>query len=343
MKRVKTDFLIARAHMQKNSWIRPLVKIVFTIFVLAFLFRKTSLHELASKISEVDGRLVCVSIMVLFLLNLNVAIRWRIILRHFGVIRPLLSLWRFTMIGAFFNQFLPSGMGGDIFRIWYVQGSGVPFGRAVACVVVDRVIGLLGLFIVLAIGVPYLLATTQNEAVQTLILILVAFMAGAIAVFLRLDLVSRALCKFAYFCKWDRESGRLASLLNGAETCAANTRSLLRAWPDGFVTLTLSVINQTALGLLVFMLARGAGNQLELFAALFVFPFVLLFSMLPISVAGWGVRESAMVVAFSEIGMPMDIALGVSILFGICLIISTLPGACLWLLRYPRLTKQIDN
>jgi hypothetical protein len=53
--------------------------------------------------------------------------------------------------------------------------------------------------------------------------------------------------------------------------------------------------------------------------------------MLPISFAGWGLREGAMVVAFRLAGVPAEAALGASILFGLCLLASSLPGAVIWL------------
>jgi uncharacterized membrane protein YbhN (UPF0104 family) len=71
------------------------------------------------------------------------------------------------------------------------------------------------------------------------------------------------------------------------------------------------------------------GDHLDFFAAVVVFPFVLLLSMIPISLAGWGLREGAMFVVFALLGMPSEIALGVSILFGTWLLLSSLPGACL--------------
>ena len=338
------DSLISSNREQKNSLrVSVLFKIAAAILIFTFLFRQTSPYELFSKISQIDLRTLCFCIVTMFLLNFSIATRWRIILRHFGAKRPIASLWRFTMIGAFFNQFLPTGMGGDIFRVGYVQTSGVPFLTAVNSVVIDRIIGFLGLFILIVIGVPYLLAMTQIGTILTTLLILVGLLAAVILLFLRLDLLNRALCKFPYFSKWRCSQGFLARLLNSFEQCAADARSLLRKWPDSFIVLFLSLVNQTILGLIVCMLARAMGNHIDFLAAVFLFPFVLLLSMIPISLAGWGLREGAMVVLFALLGMPREIALGVSILFGICMLLSALPGACLWLFGSRYFTAKIGN
>jgi hypothetical protein len=53
--------------------------------------------------------------------------------------------------------------------------------------------------------------------------------------------------------------------------------------------------------------------------------------MVPISVAGWGIREGAMIVAFGFVGVPEADALVVSILFGLTLIAAGAPGGVLWL------------
>jgi uncharacterized protein (TIRG00374 family) len=329
---------------KKNRWsISTLVKVAIAIFILTYLFRHTSAHDLISKIKQIDLFTLCFCIAVLFVLNLSIAIRWQIILRHFGADGFFASLWRFTMIGAFFNQLLPTGMGGDIFRIGYARASGVPLVTAVKSVLIDRIIGFLGLIILIVIGVPYLLSVTQIGTVIITLLILVGLLATAISLFLRIDLLNRALCKFPYFSKWRCSLGFSARLLNSVEQCATDARSLLSNWPNGLIVLFLSLINQTFLGLVVFLLARAMGDHLDLFATVVAFPFVLLLSMIPISLAGWGLREGAMVVVFELLGMPRDTALGVSILFGICLFLSALPGACMWLVGPRYVTAKVGS
>ena len=337
------DSLVSIKRNQKNRWVSTLIKTAVAVFIFTYLFRQISPFDLVNKVREIDLVILCFCIAVLFLLNLSIAIRWKIILRYFGVGLPFLSLWRFTMIGAFFNQFLPTGMGGDLFRIGYARTSGVPLLTAITSVIVDRIIGFLGLFILLTIGTPYLLAIVQSGVVLTTLLILVVLTVVAISVFIRLDMLSRALIKFPFFSKWICSLGHLVSLLKRIEQCAADTRTLLRKWPNGYIVLILSLANQIILGLVIFLIARAMGDHLDLFAAVVVFPFVLLLSMIPISLAGWGLREGAMVVVFALIGMPSDIALGVSILFGICLLLSALPGACLWLVGHSHGSVKISD
>jgi len=60
---------------------------------------------------------------------------------------------------------------------------------------------------------------------------------------------------------------------------------------------------------------------------------VILVTTLPISIAGWGVREGAMVTAFALVGVPREGALVLSLMLGILGIVMMIPGGVLWLLR----------
>jgi glycosyltransferase 2 family protein len=56
-----------------------------------------------------------------------------------------------------------------------------------------------------------------------------------------------------------------------------------------------------------------------------------LIQLLPVSLAGWGVREVVLVVALASFGIPAEAALATSVLLGLCLVIVGLPGGLIWL------------
>jgi uncharacterized membrane protein YbhN (UPF0104 family) len=97
------------------------------------------------------------------------------------------------------------------------------------------------------------------------------------------------------------------------------------------------------LNVLVFwMLGQSLGLIITLDQWFVVAPTVLLISMLPISIGGWGVREGAMVVALHGLGIPSEKALLSSILFGLCTVTATLPGAIFWIsTRKPSTGREI--
>jgi uncharacterized membrane protein YbhN (UPF0104 family) len=97
------------------------IKFLVTFFILWLLFKDEPVTVFLSKIHEVDANFIFFGILLLFLFNFSVAIRWRVVLRNIGLNYSLSDLSRYTFIGAFFNQVLPTGMSGDVFRVWCLE------------------------------------------------------------------------------------------------------------------------------------------------------------------------------------------------------------------------------
>jgi uncharacterized protein (TIRG00374 family) len=283
-----------------------------------------------------------ISSLCIFALSVTTAARWKAVLVVFHHPLPSVDLWRYTVIGMFFNQLLPSGIGGDGLRIWYARRAGLPLGAAIGTVLVDRILGLLGLLLLLIIGMPYLLSLGIVGTVATVISISALVLALGIAAFLSIDHMMAGL---ATLLRGRMRIGFLqrpfvTRVEGGLARTAKDTRRLLRALPYGPATVLLSLINQIALGLVVLYLARSMSLSLSPAAAVFLFPPVLLLSTIPISLAGWGIREGAMVLVFSLAGLPADASLSVSVLFGACMFLSGLPGGFMWLLTRREVTTK---
>jgi uncharacterized membrane protein YbhN (UPF0104 family) len=106
--------------------------------------------------------------------------------------------------------------------------------------------------------------------------------------------------------------------------------------------LGLSLLVQVTNVLILFILAHGLSIHLGL-AHCFVFmPTVLFLSMLPISFAGWGVREGAMVTALAVVGVPSHQSLALSICFGLGLVLVSLPGGILWFASKSGLGRPVE-
>ena len=85
--------------------------------------------------------------------------------------------------------------------------------------------------------------------------------------------------------------------------------------------------------LATYMLAAGNNLNVALIDSVLIMPPVMLISALPISVAGWGVREGAMVIAFGMLGVPHEAALVLSLQFALVGYLSATPGALAWIME----------
>lgn len=318
-----------------------LLKVSVSVALLSFLLARADLADLGGRLASVGVLPLMVCSLCIFGLSVTTAARWRIVLAEFRHPLVFASVWRYTAIAMFFNQLLPSGMGGDGFRMWYARRAGLPLGLAIGTVFVDRILGLLGLLLLAMMGMPYLLSLSVPGILAAVIWVSGVLLALGIAGFLFADHIlagSAAMLRGASRPAFLRRPS-FGRLKDGVERTAKDTRRLLKTLPHGPAAILLSLVNQIALGLVVLYLAHSMSLSLPPAAALFLFPLVLLLSMIPISVAGWGIREGAMVLIFSLVGLPADASLSISVLFGACMFLSGLPGGLIWILTRREVTS----
>jgi len=289
------------------------VKLAISAALIALVVQAFDVRGLAAQLSRVEAGAVVLAVCLMLVAAPLQAARWRITLASNGNRLPFARVLAIVLIGNFFSQVLPSSIGGDAARIWCAYRAGLTPADAAATVILDRMISLLGLLVLSLCCLPWLLALVPDAAARSAIVLVVMSGIGgflAFVVFHRLLdrwQVARALSGFAELVR------RLAF-----------SPRLLQA-------LAVSIAAMFVFTFVVFQLARALGAGIGYVDCLLLVPPVLLVSAIPISVAGWGVREGAMVVALGFAGVEPATAFGVSVLFGVTAAAASLPGAGLWL------------
>jgi uncharacterized membrane protein YbhN (UPF0104 family) len=245
------------------------------------------------------------------------AVRWHVILAAAGPSPGFGSLTKLLFVGAFFNQVLPTGIGGDAVRAWRCRRLGVALGAAVRSVLLDRASGYLVIVALYAASLPTLLRIFPD--VQERLGIVTVF-AGALFGLFVLPLMDYLPTRLL-------RSPVLATL---AELSRETRRLVVHPGRCGAV-LGLSVLT-VGFAVLGYMLVGDSLSISLSFATwLLVVPPVTLIQLLPISLAGWGVREAGMVVILAGLGVPAEAALAISVLTGLGLVVIGLPGGLIWL------------
>ncbi|MFO1059984.1 MAG: lysylphosphatidylglycerol synthase transmembrane domain-containing protein [Dongiaceae bacterium] len=242
------------------------------------------------------------------------AVRWRALCDPEPGLPPALSFWKILLVGLFFNQMLPSGIGGDAVRAWRCQQLGLRLGIAVRSILLERASGYVVYLALLAAALPGL--ARAGVPLAALLLLLAAGVGGLVALFV-LDLLP-GLARLPGFAAW------LSDLSAAARRLATDRRRLA-------ATLGLSAIS-AGLTVLGFMLAGAAvGIDAGYGLWLAVVPPVLLIQVIPVSLAGWGVREVALAHLLGAYGIGGERAVAASVLFGLVQIAAALPGGLVWL------------
>jgi glycosyltransferase 2 family protein len=156
--------------------------------------------------------------------------------------------------------------------------------------------------------------------VRTGLIILAILCAGGILAFV----VSAFLGRLQPYLPAAMREHRLVSI---AIDVASAARHLTGSWKLGAVIVLASVLMQFCNVFALFVLARASGVSLDFVATTAVALPALLIAAMPIAIAGWGVREGAMIVGYGLFGVAPAAALAVSIAFGIAMLLVSLPGA----------------
>jgi hypothetical protein len=243
-------------------------------------------------------------------------LRWLAVVNANGSKLGFKTALQVVLIGHFFNQALPSSVGGDAVRVWCAYRAGLGFGAAANTVIIDRAITLFSLLLLSAAGLPWLFEIVQDPVAQWALSTVICAGAAGFCAFLALKRLP------AVVVKW-RAVRALLALASLARAVMFNPRYALPA-------ILLSVLSFIGFAVIVYSLARAMQLDVRLLDCILLVPPVILVTVVPISIAGWGVREGAMVVAFGFINVPASAAFAVSVLFGLTLAAASLPGSLIW-------------
>jgi uncharacterized protein (TIRG00374 family) len=293
------------------------LKAVVSASLLGYLFSKVNLQEVQDTLGRASyGYLFSAAAMLLLQAVAN-AVRWSMVIKIISSRVRLRVALQITFIGMFFNQVLPSSIGGDAMRIWSIRHHGFPLRTAINSVLLDRLIALVALALFMLITYPVLHQLVDNPLLRAAVVIAPLVLIAGFAMLYYFRKIPRR------FYGW-----RITDEIRHISTEAHQvTRTPRRA----IEIVMLSIVMHAMTGMAIYEVARGLGLSIGLLECVVLTPPILLIAVLPISMGGWGVREAGMVTALAFAGIAAHDALIVSILLGLLLMLISIPGGFFWL------------
>ena len=257
------------------------------------------------------------------------ALRWHLLLHGARLPTTASETVRAYWIGTFSNNFLPTGYGGDAVRAWLVGRSGKPLARAFTSVAVDRGVALVALFMLGWLG----LAVAPIDAEELVTPFLVATVAGIVlTAVLLVVLRRRGLSRF------------LPVLIRPSASEVADTlRIYARDHRLQLETIALSLLYQVISIGSLWCLAEALGLGISPTVLAVVAPLVLITTLAPISVAGFGVREGTYVVLLGEVGVSSADATLLSLFSVVALAVASLPGGVAIALGHGSRLREVSS
>lgn len=291
-----------------------------SVVLLGILFRGFDWNSVLELLARLPPWFYPGSLLLLTLGQALYALKWYAALRGVGVAAPARTAIAYYFIGIFFNNFLPSSIGGDATRVLYL-GRRHGYARVGASVVLDRFVG----FLWLACGGASLLwlSGVAEPGIVAARRVLVALSLGLAGLFLLLLLpVRRSLAQL----RWVERLGPLARVFDDREL--PPRRAVAVAIAALFVVTTYFL----GLGLLYASYFRlAAGLDPPLVAIVGVLLSIGILTNVPVSLNGVGLREQLHYLLFLGLGVPREVAVSASLLVFSQLMLISLLGLALWL------------
>ena len=304
------------------------LKIVVSAGLLALLLWKSDAPRLWHYVRSASIAWLATALGFYLLMILASSWRWGLLLAAQGVEVPARTLTGSFLVATFFNNFLPSNIGGDVIRIADTAKPAQSRTLAATVVLLDRGVGLLGLVLLAAVA-----ATTATEegmpAGPVPAWALWALFVGGTAVATPLLLAPGLLVKLLSPLRRLHPEWVDARLEQLSEALAR-----FREAPVALVgCFTGAIVVQALLVAFYAAVARAIGVHVSPWHMAVVVPVSFLVQMLPLSVNGLGLREATFSFYFARLGPPIEATLVISLLGAGLVMLFSLSGAAVYVVR----------
>ena len=275
------------------------LRLAVSVALVAWILRRTPFHEVGAAFRSADLRFVLLALGLQLFDTFASVRRWRLLIRAQGGEAPFPGLVRAYFIGIFFNNLLPSTIGGDTVRVVHTSRSGVGRAKALAVIFVDRFLGLLALMLFAVLG-----GLASGRLTARLPSLLAWVMGGAAVL------------------------GLAAGLLFLTTAGPARHLNFQGKWDVLARAFGWSLLLQTSVVLGGWCLAHALHAPIPLPYFFLIVPLALIVMMLPVSINAIGVRENVWAFFFAAFGVPAALGVAVAWLsYGLVLLQALIGGA----------------
>jgi uncharacterized membrane protein YbhN (UPF0104 family) len=326
---------------KKNRYVWHVLRVAIAAGALYLVFRGEDFGEITQALLAAGWPVFCAGVSAYILSQLIFVTRWCLLLRVQSIRIGYLTAFKLHLIGLFYNNCLPSSLGGDVLRAWYVTRHTDRKLEAALSVFVDRVIGMTGLMIMAFACYWFVPAADRAEL-------------------LRMDLASGGAAGRLWHYRWAAAAACAAAavLLAGAiwtrtgrgatkrilglvgrgamETAAKISESvrLYRAkWPALAVALVLTFCCQAVFVTGLVVVGKSAGIPSPVKYYFIFFPLSWFIGALPLSIGGLGIMEGWLKLAFGRVaGVSPQQALVLGLFQRLIWLVGSIPGAVIHLM-----------
>ncbi|MFP4190750.1 MAG: YbhN family protein [Candidatus Hydrogenedentota bacterium] len=319
---------------------KTLARGIVSLMLMTFLLYRIDIEQVVGLLGSLNWKLYFGPGLLLVVAGCAVStLKWKLLLKNLGIEKNYSTLLRYFYIGAFFNMFLPSTIGGDAVRIISLGREERKYLRSAVSVVGGR---LLGYFALLTIGTVSFLYNYELFVDTSLfhLLIVMAIANGAMAtVFLfpgvAAPIVS-GLCAIARLIRFNSAAENVRKIHHGFTELRAGQR---RVWSALLLSFVFQLISISAHVLVLISLSLDV-DIVYFFA---IVPIAVTLVALPLSLNGVGLREWVHVYLFGAVGLegPEAVALSLGVFF--LVVLNSCIGGIVYMWKGHELPREMEK
>lgn len=309
------------------------IKIVVGLGIILALFKYIPYSELIEAYRKSNKIYIVLAGLVFYGLNILGVFRWHYILRSLDLNLSFKEVFYTSFSGIFFNLFFPSLVAGDAFKSMAIGLRHKQAFKAISSVVMDRFSGLVAVSL-LALGAFVIGGESLREKdIVLFVAALLVLTVGFIFIILNES--------FFHFIEHRFAKGTFNKKINDF----FQEFSLFRRKPAVFVkSICCSLVIQGIFCITFYLLSKAFYLDVSVLYFFIFIPIVQFIAAIPLTIAGMGTREAAMVYFFSKIGVSTSIALSMSLMVLFFIVLVSLTGGLIYVTVYHRwLESNLQN
>lgn len=297
------------------------LKICISLVLITYILLKIDIGNAISTIKTID---IYFFLMAILMQIINIPIRaykWKLLLSVQGIQAPLKTLVSISLIGTFFNNFLPTSMGGDVVRAYEISKLTKQKVKSVSTIVLQRFTGLIAIIFFGVIGV---IIGSDMEFIKNI--------SGIIGIF---TLAFIVLLAGIYSIEYFKKLNIIKSIFrfNIIEQIYDSINVYKFRKKESIIILFISLIAEFIVIIYFYSISLSLHQEISIIYFFILIPIISIIEMLPISINGIGVREGAFLYFFTKIGVLDYIAVSMSLVYYIQKVGVSLTGGLIYALR----------
>lgn len=329
-------------YRENKKLILLLVRIIISVSLIVFLV-KTQFKDIRSAleiIKSVNKPLLILSLSTHIFGIWITAVRWNTLLGTQKVKLGTTTLTLTVLIGFFFNNFLPTSIGGDVFRTYdAAKKANIPIETSASIIIVERFSGIISAstYAIIALFLGFTAIGNRSFIIPVIIFFIICI----IIAFLILNPSMLRLNKLINRIKFLKKvKEKLANIYFTFLSFKKFKWVLVRVMIYSFLLQFAVILNY-------FLAAKSLGINLNLTAFIFIVPVVTIIAMVPISIGGIGIRENTLVFIMTAMGVGSEQAALCALLIFSMLIFIGIIGGIIYSIRPHYIkhstTKKLSN